>query len=1250
MNRLRPRKKSFGSASREGSRQASRRPSMDEDVPAVPSFASKFMRKKVAPPAEPKSRVDLAVALPPSDDFRTSLLMPNLSARFSLLKEQDDPTSLLGKANDDSVLFPKRASRLDLFNTRPGLSDIAEVESRRGSGRPPFAVMRTDSCTSEGYATDDGSIMSRAKPGEGNTMFGGRQKIYKIPVGGAGSVKNFGGLDEHESTTGGAMSGKPVYESDTNLSTFQRLRQAEREDRERRSQDESTARPSREQDRSGSPPYNRYNRNRETSSSTTSAPSQSRASTAATSIASQKSVYAAQDNINGLPASLTQAPPGHSERAFIKTRRLYGQAVDRDPGNHQQPLQRVGSFNRFRGPTSGLASNPLRQSRSASNLGGRFQGDVAIQHINNQRAASPALSTTPPKMSEFDLGLHSDSSLKDVTDSGSGRSPPLSPPKSPDLISHNPDPTLVASLEPNDVGKATASGAFNKPKKQYDEHQYLQRQLQMQSDRDTPSPQFSRPFSPALSILNDQASAGRSRNNSQGSGVSRNNSVRRQWLEDRVPRPVPDPARHPAYRTTPENPVRPSLERSFFTSNSASSPDQSPRFFGDFESPNPDVEAHNPDPLSGEDGSNLHGLDFGLSRQNSATTSESPDDTPSESRSYHSGTTITQLRNLPLDDERASSAINADSPTLGPVHQTDGLSGLVRAHLRSDSGQSSIYPEDLQRRSRRFEGRESILGHSSALNDQMLHDPMPVNYHQEVESRQNLSFAAHNMLEQARSLKAAESDKAKGTLGGDKAQRILGREAPRSHTDGNFANLEQTRSYHNRGVSTETQQERQDLAQELADRRKIVQDRLQSFVEAESRSQSPAPSSRSRSGSAARAMNPMSLLKKPSQSSLGGKEKNSKALKMLGIESDNGENPMPDNSVMRDQLSNRTLQPSSNNTSSINIHARETPLEMSEALGLDQPRNRTHGSQERHTKQRSPQSSKSDSAYSRTSEMTALNHTSRSANGSFASQYEQSTNGNMNAARTQGSDAAAPFMQQSTQPAWSNMGPDRTGQGVPARIYSDNHSSSIEHSNSGRRAAPAGTPYMINPANRTKAPNFSKSVSVPRDHPPLHSVNQHSARNSPTKPMFRSGQHRKQSINKQDISEPTFISSTSSVDTIDLPLGASLKNGMESPSSPTSPPPIPDRDSRRKRTATFRQAFGRSDKGADNIRAAIVEERSTFSDDEPTQKPKQRLRKVSRDDAISMIKKRPIDAGASNPTSPMEDRFVRHAPKNAIMF
>jgi hypothetical protein len=53
----------------------------------------------------------------------------------------------------------------------------------------------------------------------------------------------------------------------------------------------------------------------------------------------------------------------------------------------------------------------------------------------------------------------------------------------------------------------------------------------------------------------------------------------------------------------------------------------------------------------------------------------------------------------------------------------------------------------------------------------------------------------------------------------------------------------------------------------------------------------------------------------------------------------------------------------------------------------------------------------------------------------------------------------------------------------------------------------------------------------------------------------RQGMLRKKTVSKFEISEPTLISSTSNVDTIDLPEGASLKNGMdEIPPMPTSNP------------------------------------------------------------------------------------------------
>ena len=92
---------------------------------------------------EPSHRHDNTVTnlVPSTDNFRTSLLMPGLSSRFSMLREQDDPKSLLGKASDDSVLQPRRRSRMDFG----GLGDIAEVSSMLGDASVDTTVPPADS-------------------------------------------------------------------------------------------------------------------------------------------------------------------------------------------------------------------------------------------------------------------------------------------------------------------------------------------------------------------------------------------------------------------------------------------------------------------------------------------------------------------------------------------------------------------------------------------------------------------------------------------------------------------------------------------------------------------------------------------------------------------------------------------------------------------------------------------------------------------------------------------------------------------------------------------------------------------------------------------------------------------------------------------------------------------------------------------------------------------------------------------------
>ena len=105
MNRFRTKKKA---AKEEAAAIA--RSSEDSEHSSMSGGFKGFRKGKKAQMEEPKREFDLSTALPSDDNFRTSLLMTNLSARFSMLREQDDPSTKIGKASDDSVLYPKRQS------------------------------------------------------------------------------------------------------------------------------------------------------------------------------------------------------------------------------------------------------------------------------------------------------------------------------------------------------------------------------------------------------------------------------------------------------------------------------------------------------------------------------------------------------------------------------------------------------------------------------------------------------------------------------------------------------------------------------------------------------------------------------------------------------------------------------------------------------------------------------------------------------------------------------------------------------------------------------------------------------------------------------------------------------------------------------------------------------------------------------------------------------------------------------------
>ena len=625
-------------------------------VPPTPGF---FKRSRKDIP-EPKPQVDIATALPSSDDFRTSLLMPNLSARFSMLREQDDPNSKIGKANDDSVLFPKRASRLNLFTHNP-LTDIAEVSSIDGSIRPPFTLEgRTHSYASlDGYVTDDdsqtGSMMSRSKPGEGNNLFGGRQKIYKIPVGGITSSRD----------VTSPTPGKAVYGDDVHMSAFQKLKQQEREEEQRRLEQESSENHQAVDDDEAEPassPVTDFSKNRGTSSSTTSGPSNRRTSTAATSIDSQPPTQ--------------QAANISSSMVSTKARRMYGHGNGPDQTmSSQQPsaLTRLETLSRQR------AGSLLSSSKSMGNLNDRYQKSNPVYTSAAFRTASPPPSATPPGFGPLDSETKDPNSHQAASKQGFGYVPPLSPP-----ISEGEDAaTFVNAVQPEDRGKATAMGLFNKPSRQYDEQQFSQRQVQMHEGRNTPTGERSLPSSTTPDHVrprNQSNASYRSRADSSARGHAFGRSDSRQAaseiLEARLGKPSGPQAQSAASEGTFLEPR---------SDPSSDAEDEQP-------------VRRTPSPHARRPPSGVHPA-LRSSSSASEKTPRSSNDQEQQLNSEVDDSPVADRRSVnPVDSNMfdlvpsPTEALAADSPTLGPGL---GLSGLIRTHLRTDSDKSSILPPPL---------------------------------------------------------------------------------------------------------------------------------------------------------------------------------------------------------------------------------------------------------------------------------------------------------------------------------------------------------------------------------------------------------------------------------------------------------------------------------------------------------------------------------------------------------------------------
>lgn len=1140
------------------------------------SSASRWKKNKKPEPEPAKPEINIAIELPSSDDFRTSLIMPNLSARFSMLREQDDPSSKLGKASDDSVLQPRRRSRMNEFGFgMTGLDDIAEVSSIHGSIKPPFAQQsREASCTSEdGYGSDAeaaGNMMGRSRPGEGNSLFGGRQKVYKIAASGTASTRSLG---------------KQVYEDDLGKSAFQKYRQKEREF------DESHfSRPSNEsqgfdfglsqsepgdqdesayeslptdsaKDLSHSPSFSTYDKKRSTTSST--AHSDARSSTAATSIASQQNTSAAASPAHA-PANMVapaMSASSSQDRPNPKNRRLYDQGLDQHMQDQQtSALTRLNSLQQQRSFAGSKSSPYLHGTKSATNLRDRAAQPVYALRSQSPTPSAPAL----PQLNT--LGSLRNRNLSSPNSMHSG-------PQSP--VDGEAD-ALTQALEPADRGKATAMGAFNKPAHAFDEQQYLERQQQLQR--------------------------------ANSSAIIKNKAAQNSAVQQRIDRfehdgqrsattPSPDPYTRARSNSTKHEPTRAytvfqNAVNQFPPKAAApksSASDTHRTFFGDISASEDEEDEeetqiaqsfNKPEYGYGTTNANkwqpsvLHPVSehpaLRSQRSNPQILEESEEPDLKELEPVASAQTL--RADAPAPSFQLDTAL--DSPTLGPESH-EPLNGMVR-HLRQRSNQSSVYPMDdlvLQEKelpdvpelpwtSRKSDSFSHVLGNALQTTESVRESAYSVSNPWDLDESRSFVGASRedvSAAEPSPNFYSKQQDDATSTHNGVSGGSEKSQEQPITPWQ------QELRKQHTREASTATQQERDAFENELAARRNAIQEKIKGKVVQKNQSRGTSPAAGATGGLRAFGM----LRAKTSRESIGNtRDAPSKAAKTLGISSANISSTSLHGASERDGYSTESARSGAE-------HSSRAPVITAQHPALKQEGQDGDGEATKHERQMaSSRPLVNGRDRSRSNSTTAGR--SRSRTGPYRDDLEKAM------IEGTGSSAAA----QSVQTSPSGMSPDfdaesadRDSAGGKKNFFDAKSALAYQQmyqQNSLRMGNSGSTTPVLSPtgftANRSTPPLSSTGSQFGSAHVPIIPTN-----------VVRPGQlHRKKTISKSDISEPTLISSTSNVDTVALPEGASLKNGMD------EPPPLPPMNPRRRGTRKL-FGLGRTDSSEDTSRTSIPE-------------------------------------------------------------
>lgn len=442
---------------------------------------------------------------------------------------------------------------------------------------------------------------------------------------------------------------------------------------------------------------------------------------------------------------------------------------------------------------------------------------------------------------------------------------------------------------------------------------------------------------------------------------------------------------------------------------------------------------------------------------------------------------------------------------------------------------------------------------------------------------------------------------------------------------------------HRRGSSTETYREREEFARELAERRKKVEEKLKEITEVESRSTSPAPGYRSSSEHHHYHIKPgnaFSVLKsKPSKGSLQGRPE-TKRIHPLGFGASNASTPtLASDDPWREEEERSPFGFGKHSNSSsphiglrskrsmiIGRRSREDSRERGRGRGPSPSLHRLPSDASRRSKSRCPD--REDLGPFETAGYHDNTDVSASPDNS---QDQQSIPSVPSSARP-----SVEVIDQGNEPC-SSAASARFGGGsrhTVASNYFDSPPNPVPTGNS----PPIGIPHRPSPI-----PSFCANTT-----PPLEDLSSDgttapppsagAGSSGPQRGLTQSGLT-KRAVNKSQISEPTFVHSTSSVPVVGLPAGASLHNGM--------PPPVPPMNPRRRRQTTTHTIFGalKGEKSESRqqpmFNTEYVEDHSIFSDDDKKSKVKGRLRKMSSEGGNLRQKARPEAAyGPFYPPSP----------------